>query len=641
MAFATARLVFAPLSPPTTSFKSHATTFPKLPLCSQKNPHSLPLAAAAAAAASSHNQPPPPFATEKELLESAAGFDAAGDSFPAIRTYENDLARLTLLGAVNYRQALTAAAADGGAAADEHLSSGMATMVVETLFPGASGDHSTIATRLVLPAKKVKERSIELKKRLRRKEMFSGTTQDNILAMTFRQVVVHHLQSVELQVFSPATERNMNDLGNPREVSVALTLSSMDEQLLGAIGEVICAAAFRDTKSHTLHVSTNRVFGGLFSWLDKRKQISSRDHSIVLYNFLEHEILANAKFLVEKFNSERGKHKLKVPKLKSRWWMPTAFSKLEKIGGHEFLTWASEVLPAYILEIASDKYSDVEFGGWKKTDGNRWQVVLTHSQMVDLADVLDMYYEDIFTLPNKRLPCYAAVKPSDLDYTKSNSFLKTLSCVFVSGILLVTFSVLGKLFVPHLPINFIQQKSQASLSDVILVPDQSLEIPELETCCVSIIRKIKDSFGWPDEIRIKSGPCAWIGELPKFMRGMDDRDSTTKLDISSILVPLAENEVEKQALEDIGSYQVVVSSEGDILGFQPTNRVAVNNWASNPLAKVLHGGKTLSPGFFEPGLKIGRPSSVLVLELLMSLNPKSYFAMVRAVDVSGTGQADS
>ncbi|GER31764.1 hypothetical protein STAS_07786 [Striga asiatica] len=638
MAFATARLVFVPLSPPTTTSKPHVTAFPKLPLCSQKNPHSLPLAAASSS--SSRNKSPPPVTAEKDILDSAAAFDASGDSCPAIRTYENDLARLTLLGAVNYRQALTAAAADGGSAADEHLSSGMATMVVETLFPGPSGDHSTVATRLVLPARKVKERSIELKKRLLRKELFSGTTQDNILAMTFRQVVVHHLQSVELEVFSPLTERNMNDLGNPREVSVAFTLSSMDEQLLGAIGEVVCAAAFRDTKSHTLHDSTNGVFGGLFSWLDKRKQVSSRGHSVVLYNFLEHEILANGKFLLEKFNSERGKHKLKGPKLKSRWWMPTAFSKLEKIGGREFLAWASEVLPAYILEIASDKYSDVEFGGWKKTDGNGWQVILTHSQMVNLADVLDMYYEDIFTLPNKRLPCYAAVKPSDLDNTKSNSFLKMLSCVFVSGILLVTISVLGKLFVPHLPINFVQQKSQASLSDVILVPDQSLEIPELETCYVSIIRKIKESFGWPDEIRIKSGPCAWIGELPKFIREMDDRDSS-KLDISSISVPLAENEVEKQALEDIGSYQVVVSSEGDILGFQPTNRVAVNNWSSNPLAKVLHGGKNLSPGFFEPGLKISRPSGVLVLELLMSLNPKSYFAMVRAVDVSGTGQADS
>lgn len=40
----------------------------------------------------------------------------------------------------------------------------------------------------------------------------------------------------------------------------------------------------------------------------------------------------------------------------------------------------------------------------------------------------------------------------------------------------------------------------------------------------------------------------------------------------------------------------MMSSDGKIIGFQPTNRVAVNNWAANPLAKELYGGKKLSPG---------------------------------------------
>lgn len=39
-----------------------------------------------------------------------------------------------------------------------------------------------------------------------------------------------------------------------------------------------------------------------------------------------------------------------------------------------------------------------------------------------------------------------------------------------------------------------------------------------------------------------------------------------------------------------------MSTDWNIIGFQPTNRVAVNNWAANPLAKELHGGKKLSPG---------------------------------------------
>lgn len=42
--------------------------------------------------------------------------------------------------------------------------------------------------------------------------------------------------------------------------------------------------------------------------------------------------------------------------------------------------------------------------------------------------------------------------------------------------------------------------------------------------------------------------------------------------------------------------QVLLSTDGKIVGFQPTSRVAVNHWASNPLTKELYGGKKPSPG---------------------------------------------
>ena len=59
------------------------------------------------------------------------------------------MARLSLAGAVGFEQALTAAAADGGEAAAEHINSGLSAMVVETVFPGADDEHSTVSTRLV------------------------------------------------------------------------------------------------------------------------------------------------------------------------------------------------------------------------------------------------------------------------------------------------------------------------------------------------------------------------------------------------------------------------------------------------------------------------------------------------------------
>lgn len=65
-----------------------------------------------------------------------------------------------------------------------------------------------------LPARKVKEKSRSLKDSLS-EDMFSST---NILALTFRQVVLQQLWSFELRVFKPGVRRDMNDLANAREV---------------------------------------------------------------------------------------------------------------------------------------------------------------------------------------------------------------------------------------------------------------------------------------------------------------------------------------------------------------------------------------------------------------------------------------
>lgn len=50
------------------------------------------------------------------------------------------------------------------------------------------------------------------------KDVFQDTPSKNILAMTFRQVVLEHLWSFELALFSPGTERDMDDLENARKV---------------------------------------------------------------------------------------------------------------------------------------------------------------------------------------------------------------------------------------------------------------------------------------------------------------------------------------------------------------------------------------------------------------------------------------
>ncbi|XP_022850910.1 uncharacterized protein LOC111372749 isoform X2 [Olea europaea var. sylvestris] len=553
MAFSTPTL-FSLHSPP---LKPSIPFLPMLPVKPYKYPHSI-------LSFSSH-RPFSQFTSEQAILEAVADADANEKSLPAVRTYENDLARLTLVGSVDFQQALTAAAADGGEAANEHVSAGVPAMVIETVFPGHGDEHSTVSTRLV-----------------------------------------------------PAS----------------FTLTSVDEEVSSAIAEVICLASLESTERNFYHYSTSSAPNKFFHWFSKPKQTVSQDSTVVLYNLLEHEVLANAKVLLEKFSAERAKYMLKEMKFKNSLLASPAYAELEKMGGSEFGAWISEYVPSYRLEIDVGKLRDVKFKGWSKSAKKVWEVILTHSQMVCLANILDMYYEDVYTLPDKKLSCHTIAKSSSLSPNKGSSLLKMFSIALAGGVFLVSISILGKFCLPYLPSGkrFIRENCLSQSSHISSVQHQSMDSCKLEAHCVSVIRRIKDSFGWPGEILTNSSHCAWTGELPIYLRKMDDIASNI---LSTSQLSEATDEEAKASLQDIASYQVVLSSDGSIRGFQPTSRVAVNHWAANPLAKELYGGKNLSPGLLEPGLKISHPSEVIVLELLMSVNPDSYFAFVRPIDIAG------
>ncbi|EPS65714.1 hypothetical protein M569_09064, partial [Genlisea aurea] len=564
----------------------------------------------------SYNPPLLPFTSEQAVLDAVAELDASENALPAVRTFENDLARLTLIGAVDFNQALTAAAADGGETADQHLSSGMPAMVVEALFPGSTGDHSTISTRLFLPAGKVKEKAMKLKKSLG-KTLLNVTDTKNILAMTFRQVVLQKIWSFELALFSPRTEKNMNDLENRRELSSMLTLTASDERILSDIGEVVCIAALQTTQRHAVHDSATENLNGLFGWLKNHKQISSKDSSVYLLNFLENEVLSNASTLLEKFNVEREQSIFMGRRWKNIWWSSPAFSKLQTLGGPDFCAWISESVPSYTLRIDDKIFSGLKFDGWRNSQGNTWEADLTHSQMVSLACILDMYYEDVFTLPNKKLLCHAVAKSSSSASVKGNSLFYGLSSIVVAGIFLVAVNILKRRYIPHRPVQSIYSQEDSQSSDVKSTPSVSLESSEFLDCCVGIVSRIKDCYGWHGDIHTnsESGDSAWIGEVPAFL-------TTTGADNTSV--------PSNATLEDICSYRVTLSG-GDrrVVGFEPMSRAGVNNWAGNPLAKELY-GFGLRPGLLEWGLKKRYPSGgVLVFELLMSVNSASSFALVR------------
>ncbi|XP_076901766.1 uncharacterized protein LOC143556293 [Bidens hawaiensis] len=572
----------------------------------------------------SSSTPPPLPETQQYILDILDGQEDV-NSAPCVRTYENDLGRLTVTGDVDFDQALTAAAADGGGAAEEHVAHGLDVMVAETVFPGHADEHSTISTRLFLPSRKVKERAKKLKNYLT-KEVLSTTSSTNILAMTFRQVTIRKLWSFELFLFRPGTTRDMNDLANIRELPASFTLTSSHETAISMLAEVVSVSALETTKKEFLDNSYN-----VFGWFKKPEMFISKDASVVLYKVLEDEVVENAKRLLETFNSMKESYQVCEGSMKFNWWPLSVIMKLEKIGGREFGAWVSEYVPAYRLQIDSGKLSDLKFEGWKEFDNNRWEVLLTHSQMVCLANILDMYYEDIYTLPNKKLPYNAADKITNMHIKKkSNSLLKTLSTIIISGCFIATIGAMGRLYFPRFQnkqtLLVTNQQSQSSICLWSMDPSM------LEDVCISIIKKVQSVYGWSGEIRKESGGGVSTGQLPHYMRRLVQVDD----DMSHASTSTNKTDQELLAVSGhkIASYQIVLSSDGRIVGFQPTSLLAVNNWASNPLTVELYGRKKLSPGFFEPSLKVNRPTEVVLLELVMSEVNGSQFVLVRPVNVA-------
>ncbi|XP_023543337.1 uncharacterized protein LOC111803246 [Cucurbita pepo subsp. pepo] len=564
--------------------------------------------------------------TEEEVLQAVLESDEK--ILPCVRTYENDLSRLTLVGGVDFRQSVTAAAADGGEAASEHLDSGMSAMVVETVFPGTSDEHSTVSTRLFLPAREVKEKARNLKKSLAQ-DFNLSTSSKNILAMTFRQVVLQQLWSFELVIFIPGSERNMEDLENPREVPMSFTLSSSEERAISVLAEAVCMCALRNTEGKFVNGTASGTSTRFFDWFRKSTIVASKDSSVIIYKLLDNEV-ADAKSLLQKFNSNKESWKRRNFQSKNYWWIPSELSELEKIGGAEFSAWASEYVPSYRLQIDARQFNGLKFGGWRESAENRWEVLLTHSQMVGLANILDIFYEDVYSLPDKQLQCGAIVHSANLLNKKRNySSWGFLSKTLAGGIFFVTIIAVGQYFLPrvHVSGRYNVEQPVSSLYGVSSVKNQATEAEKLEEYCISVVNIIKDAFGWHGDVHTDKRVGAWIGEAPDYLRVVES--DTGSEDTPSGTIEQDNVDGVKASAQDIASYQVVLSTEGKIVGFQPTSRVAVNYWAANPLAKQLYGGRNLSPGLFESGLRIRRPNEVIVIELLMSVKTDAYFALAR------------
>ncbi|KAJ3708924.1 hypothetical protein LUZ61_012629 [Rhynchospora tenuis] len=541
--------------------------------------------------------------------------DPASTRLPAVRTYESDLAVLSITGSAGANQAVAAAAADGGAAAKEHLSSGTEAMVIETVFPGGTSDgSSTVSTKLFLPAKKVKEKAKKLRKG-RGSDTMPGSK--NILPMTFRQVVLDQLWSFNLAILAPGSERNM-DFTAPREGEVEFTVSSSDEKFLSSLSEAVCTFMIENIRG-----MDNK---------NSRLKSSSHDFSISIHTIEEEDIMNYVMNQSEILNSVvEGKPS------KSFLWEPPCYRMLERISSRELVDRMHNFFPAYRLQVMFDAFQELKLEGWHEVAENRWEVLLTHFQMMELANILDIYYEDQYTLPTKKLFCRPLSAPVNATRNSGSSLkvlLATTTGFFVIGLLGLGAQVFGA----HLS----KPKVHSQESFDICTPEKNsgfiyaTNIDLLEESCKSVVKKIKEALGSSGDIMFDTNMGAWIGAVPNYLRGTNpvnhDVGTYTAEEISNGPSDLGKKEPEiEDAAQDIASFQVVLSEGGEIVGFQPTSRVAVSIWASHPLAKELYKGRKLTPGILEPNLKIPRPEKVVLIELLMSTNPDSFFALARPI----------
>lgn len=66
---------------------------------------------------------------------------------------------------------------------------------------------------------------------------------------------------------------------------------------------------------------------------------------------------------------------------------------------------------------------------------------------------------------------------------------------------------------------------------------------------MSAVAKVKNAFGWSDEIKVEDGIAACIGEVPAYLRG----EGATPLSTSS-----EDTDADaKVSMQDIASYQVL------------------------------------------------------------------------------------
>ncbi|BBN13235.1 hypothetical protein MPTK1_6g01900 [Marchantia polymorpha subsp. ruderalis] len=573
--------------------------------------------------------------------------------YPVMRVFRNDLCSLEITGDAKALEVVSAMAADGGFTASEELSKGRSLMTVETIVPGRPEDHSTVSTKLLAPTRLVNKRAkLMWAKGVAQKKV--SLSSGNALARAFQSVVVQRVLAFDLRVQVPGTVRDMANLANEKETGLVASLESRDGKVLDGLAEAVCSYVLANIKDTSERKSSGKGgFWRVLPFWDRPQRVWSLDKTICLSTLSDSEVVQHAKQILSTPTARSYLPSGRLTRTHHAWWplsdVAPASSFLTSDGVHCF----AEHIPIHRIEIDISKVR-VETKHWNQTRDNIVELQLTHAQLVDIADMLDLFYEDGFTAPSKRLRSGTDLKVSQNIRSKVGKAIWTaVGSVITGGILIVGLFVASKMrvtpnggiFASDLPFPVGVSVAETLRSKwctpkynqkALLPSNDDIPREELAALCAQLIVRMKDAFGLDGEIKTSPEKGAWLGpDITDWGKKrspvqVDQRRPDSSSEARDAVVNESSNLPRSEALEEVVlCYQVVVQRDGKVLGFQPLNKPAIRYWANYPFAEDIHNGRRLGPGVVEPGLRyVEPPSQLIAIELLC--RPHSYTPSIAA-----------
>eukprot|EP00250_Pteridium_aquilinum_P004298 c14519_g1_i1 orf=126-2150(+) len=575
------------------------------------------------------------------------------DSFPIIRTYKNDLCTLEVCGSAARLSVLTAMASDKSFIAASNLMMGRRLTVRQTVLPGISGANSTISTKLFAPSLQIVERAKTL-------SLPKGLSSGEFLHKFFEAVQMLQLSKFYIELHAPGTLRNMSALEKEERVQTVYSFEASNMSSLNQFGQALSLYAISGMKSN--------ASGSTFSSLLKKSRnklgwVPSHTSAIRLHVLSVEEIENEAKLLADATDSLDPSMSYSRP---DRLWWPAPALGLETAKRCLYRAtddWILEHVPMHKMHIDSG-VRDTQASGDGTLPRQSEEFNLTHAQLVDLAGVFDLFYEDRFTLSNKFFESGAILDFHCVSRSKTAQFFKAMAlgsiflgaCIF-AWLVAARMRRPSKITAGSLVLNTVDvavvSKSDlppASKSIESNFPvNEQLPSEEMEYLCKLVVSKLVKAFSWDVQIQSCAGKGAWT-ECPSAETNVAQNCADTQQNtfeemeepaqLRSQLTPEMKGDLAIGRESPKGKnddpenrqasllFQVTLSRDGSVLGFQPLNEAATSCWAAMPFAQNLHNVQNLKPGFWERPLKFRRPpTDAVVLELQM--DPALPYVFVR------------